>query len=79
MLSCGTQVIHKKMKLFVQLMQGKVYPKPLSFHCLQFYASYVRASFQEIVLFKKCELSAWKIVSSHQHHMKYLSAPHLDT
>lgn len=41
---------HKTMKLFVRVMQSKIFPKPLSFHCLQFYASYAKDSFQEIIL-----------------------------
>lgn len=66
------------MKLSVPVMQGKFYPKPFSFHCLQFYSNYVRPSFQEIIPFKKYELSTWKIGSSQKQHMKYLSASHLD-
>lgn len=63
------------MKLFVRAMQGKIYPKPLSFHCPQFHASYARDCFQEIVLFKKCELSTWKLGNSQQQHIRTSHPP----
>lgn len=71
-------MLHKKMKLLVQVMQGKIYPKPLSFHCLQFYGCYARDCFQEMVLFKECELSIWKTGSSQQQYVKTSHPLHLD-
>lgn len=70
-------MLHKKMKLFVRVRQGKIYPKPLSFHCLQFYASYARDCFQEIVLFKKWVkyMENWQFPATAY---KDLSPPHLD-
>lgn len=67
-------MLHKKVKLFVSNAKQDL-PQTLSFHCLQFYASYASDCFQEIVLFKKRELSTWKTGNSQQ---KDLSPPHLD-